>query len=222
MTNLFTNLSNWKVKYICALLMFVCVGVDTAWGATFTKITSLSDLTTGNYVIVGRKGESSWGILRAGTISSNKLTYTRDYNSTPPNSITTITASEIWYISVSGTDNSRTVQLYNAGQKKYLSSAPGNLSYSNSGVDWTSKYSSGFCIYRGSTYYLGPNKDYNYWRDYMSSTLYNSSGYQLTLYKEAPDCSADPTVGSVSLNGSFFWNTCFMPLRPDKCDSNSP
>lgn len=32
MTNLFTNLSNWKVKYTCALLMFVCVGVGTAWG----------------------------------------------------------------------------------------------------------------------------------------------------------------------------------------------
>lgn len=202
MTNLFTNLSNWKVKYTCALLMFVCVGVSTALGATFTKITSLSDLTTGNYVIVGRKGASSWGILRAGTISSNKLTYTRDYNSTPPNSITTTTVSEIWYISVSGTGNSRTVQLYNAGQKKYLSSAPGNLSYSNSGVDWTAGYNSGFCIYRGSTYYLGVNKDYDYWRDYMSSTLYQSSGYQLTLYKEAPDCSADPTVGSASLNGS--------------------
>ena len=211
MTNLFTNLSNWKVKYICTLLILVCVGVGNVWGATFNKITSLSDLTTGNYVIVGRQGSSSWGILRAGTISSSKLTYSKDYSSTPPTSITTTIASEIWYITVSGSGTSRTVQLYNAGQKKYLSSAPGNLSYSDSKVDWTSKYSSGFCIYRGSTYYLGVNKDYNYWRDYMSSTLYNSSGYQLTIYKEAPDCSANPSVGSVSLNGSF--NLSSIPLQ---------
>lgn len=34
MTNLFTNLSNWKVKYTCALLMLVCVGVGNIWGAT--------------------------------------------------------------------------------------------------------------------------------------------------------------------------------------------
>lgn len=32
MTNLFTCLSNWKLKHLCALLVFLCVGVGNAWG----------------------------------------------------------------------------------------------------------------------------------------------------------------------------------------------
>lgn len=30
----------------------------------------------------------------------------------------------------------------------------------------------------------------------------------------AASCSADPTVGTASLNGSFFWTTLFEPVRP--------
>ena len=33
MTNLFTYLSNWKLKYICALIVFLCIGVGNVWGA---------------------------------------------------------------------------------------------------------------------------------------------------------------------------------------------
>lgn len=46
-------------------LMLVClmVGVGTTWAETYTKITSLSELTTGDYVIVGCQTSSSFGKL---------------------------------------------------------------------------------------------------------------------------------------------------------------
>lgn len=59
----------------------------------------------------------------------------------------------------------------------------------------------------------------------VNSVTYKSAWVALTgntLTTSAAACSEDPTVGNASLNGSFFGNTCFMPLRPDKCDSNSP
>ena len=47
MTNLFTYLSNWKLKYICALVMLVCISVGNAWGgeSTYTMKTSGSGST---------------------------------------------------------------------------------------------------------------------------------------------------------------------------------
>ena len=36
MTNLFTYLSNWKLRYICALVVLLCLGYGNVWGATTT------------------------------------------------------------------------------------------------------------------------------------------------------------------------------------------
>ena len=36
MTNLFTYLSNWKLKYLCTLVVLLCLGVGQMWGATET------------------------------------------------------------------------------------------------------------------------------------------------------------------------------------------
>ena len=169
-------------QLFAVLVMLLCLGVGNAWGATFTKITSLSDLTTGDYVIVGRQGSSSWGKLVYGSLSSGKLTYSSDYSSLP-SSITTTTANEIWHLTVSGTGTTRTVTIYNAGQKKYLK-GNGSLSFQNDAENWTAAYSSGFRLLgTKESNYLGVNKDYNYWRDYASGTLYNSNTYCLTLYK---------------------------------------
>ena len=35
-----------------------------------------------------------------------------------------------------------------------------------------------------------------------------------TLTTSAASCSANPTIGNASLNGSFFWTTLFEPVRP--------
>ena len=36
MTILFTNLSNRKLKYICALVVLLCLGAGNAWGDAIT------------------------------------------------------------------------------------------------------------------------------------------------------------------------------------------
>ena len=36
MTNLFTYLSNWKRKYICTLVVLLCLGVGNAWGTDYS------------------------------------------------------------------------------------------------------------------------------------------------------------------------------------------
>ncbi len=176
-----SNLSRLCLASLICLCMLT-VGVGNAWGATFTKITSLSDLTTGDYVIVGQKSSSSWGKLVYGSLSSGRLTYSSAYSSLP-SSITTTTANEIWHLTVSGTGTTRTVTIYNAGQKKYLK-GNGLLSFQNDAANWTAAYSSGFRLLgTKASNFLGVNKDYDYWRDYVSSTLYNSNTYCLTLYK---------------------------------------
>ena len=202
------------------------------WGETFTKITSLSNLTTGDYVIVGQKGASDYGRLTYGTLNSSRIPYSKHYTSVP-STITTTTANEIWHIVVSGTGDTRTITIYNSGQKKYLN--PG-ISWGNSSSNWTAAYSSGFRFKKSDdTNYLGVNKDANYWKNYASGTLYNSNTYCLTLYK-APSCSSwsDPTVtysattltaggahATVSISGTTYGTSTFSSSDDDILTVNS-
>ena len=172
-----------KARWLLVPLVVVTLNIGQMLGATFTKITSLSNLTTGDYVIVGQKGSSDFGRLTYGTLNSSRIPYSKHYTSDnlPASTITTTTANEIWHIEVSGTGDTRTITIYNAGQKKYLN--PG-ISWGNSSSNWTAAYSSGFRFKNPSaTNYLGVNKDANYWKNYASGTLYNENTYCLTLYK---------------------------------------
>ncbi len=172
--------------------MMLTLGVGQMWGETFTKITSLSDLTTGDYVIVGCRTTTSYGRLTYGTLNNSRIPYSSHYTSASniPNSYTTTTANEIWHLTVSGTGTSRSVTIYNSGQSKYLNSG---ISWATSNpTTWIVSYSSGFRFASGSNY-LGVNKDANYWKQYGSSNL--TSTYGIVLLK-APSCQSwsDPTV----------------------------
>ena len=48
MTKLFTYLSNWKLKYFCALVMLLCIGVGNVWGVGETAAYTLSCTTSGS------------------------------------------------------------------------------------------------------------------------------------------------------------------------------
>ena len=200
-TNIITNTTIMKtyVKYLCAVLLVICTSAR-AWGATYNKITSLASLKTGEYVIVGQKGASSWGRLIYSSMNDGRVSYTEHYTTSLPASITTTTASEIWTLTVSGTGDSRTVTIYNSNEKKYLKSAGKSSSWdSSSGSDFTVTYSSGF-QFEVSSSYLGVNKDANWWRDYASTTLYNSNTYCITLYKKV---TSPQTVTFNKGNGEF-------------------
>ena len=57
-----------------------------------------------------------------------------------------------------------------------------------------------FSLYTTADYYLGVNKDSNYWRFYKATNLYES-GKGLYLYKESLGLSK--TVMSIKLSGSY-------------------
>lgn len=174
------------------LVMFLTLTVSAeVWGATYSKITTLSDLTTGDYVIVGYKKTSSYGRLISGTLNSKRLAYTSHYTSAP-SSYTTTEATEIWHLEVTGTGDTRNVTIYNDNKKQYLNSG---FAWSNSSTSWTVSYEDGFSFNSG-TEYLGVNKDANYWRSYPSSNLTKVNG--IILLKAVASCTTPPTVSSAS------------------------
>ena len=191
-TNLLNVLQGYTKGIRFLLVMFLTLIVTTnAWGATYTKITTLSDLTTGDYVIVGYQKASSYGRLISGTLNNKRLAYTSHYTSAP-SSYTTTEATEIWHLEVTGTGDTRNVTIYNDDKKQYLN--PG-FAWSNSSTSWTVSYNNGFS-FKSGTDYLGVNKSSNYWRSYASSTL--TSVYGIILLKAAASCTTPPTVSSAS------------------------
>ncbi len=351
MTNLFTNLSNWKVKYTCALLMFVCFGVGTAWGAqpinsqapangksfiialyyngkyhalpanltntgvtpaglectldANNKVSAIStcdtpdeclwyfETATGGYNIsyvdaedtkrylykngttgnnynisanANYKSQSVWAFT-SGTLPNFSVTaYSMKTTKTADSGTmkhTVMKAKNNTSFQVNGTTNTYVITLlkpaprincatssltgftYAAGNGpsdaqsfsvsgSHLTaditvSAPSNFEVSTSSG---SGYSSSVTLTQSSGS-VGATTVYIRLKSGLSTGSYTGTSITMTSTGAANKtislsgsvtaaCSADPSVGSVSLNGSFFGNTCFMPLRPDKCDSNSP
>lgn len=165
----------------------------------FYKITDLSDLETGDYVIIGEKTSSSYGLLTYATLDSKRIPYSQSYTSAGslPASIETKDGNSIWSLTVSGT-SPKTVKVYNEANDKYLKADSG-LSYvaSSSATSFSVTASEGKFAFAASTTYLGVNKSSNWWRDYASSNLTNTHG--LTLYKyweESP-------LSSIALSGGY-------------------
>jgi len=286
MTNLFTNLSNWKVKYICALLMFVCVGVGTAWGASESVSTDLAKSsysnadktrtwtmtsctvvqakgsgTEPNYSYPGRWyqnnvitftpgadysitkivliGTSSYKgqtmTTNKGSISTNSSTYTSTWTGPSKSAFTITMGTQFRFGSVT---------IHYCYNPKSLTNT--TIGSTTATLSWTDTHNVGsYEVYRSTSSTapaanatptttvseksveltgLTASTTYYWWvrskcandckSEWIAGTSFTTSA--------AAVCSADPMIGSVSLNGSFFWNTCFMPLRLDKCNSNSP
>lgn len=85
---------------------------------TFTKVTSLAEATSGQYVIIGTKTASSYGRLTYGTLNSKRIPYTEEYTSASalPASIQDPDGLSVWTLDVSGTS----VTIYNAEKGQYL------------------------------------------------------------------------------------------------------
>ena len=183
----FNQLTAMPKRLAMVLTVLFTLGVGSMWGEEFTKINSLSDLTTGDYVIVGYQKSSSFGRLISGTLNSKRLSYTSHYTAAP-NSCTITNATEIWHLEVTGTGDTRNVTIYNDDKKQYLN--PG-FAWSNSSTSWTVLYNNGFS-FKSGTDYLGVNKSSNYWRSYASSTL--TSVYGITLLKAASCTEISPKL----------------------------
>lgn len=166
----------------------------------FTRINSVSELTDGDYqyVIVGKKTASSYGILTYGPLVSSKLDYVKTYSSLPATTLSYANPNSFWSLAVS-TAEPKTATLYNAANDKYLI-ANANLSFGNaaSATEFTVTSSDNLFAFAQSTYYLGVNKSSDYWRDYAGGSLAASSGKVLALYRYWEES----TLSSIAVSGT--------------------
>ena len=156
MTNLFTNLSNWKVKYLCALLMFVCFGVGTAWGTssvtgTYKLVTSKTGIAAGDTVLLVNKA----GTYALTGISTGSTKYGLRQAVTSSNGIITLSSADVEELKVEAGYQSTGFSFKGTGDiSYYLYWTSGNSLSQNSTKDkktsWTlSSYSAanGMTIY---------------------------------------------------------------------------
>ena len=200
--------SRCRVKHLFVLtFLLFTLGIGNAWGETYEKVTSIGDVITGDYVIVGCKTSSDFGLLTYnGSIDKGRIPYNKSYSSIP-NSITDPAAESVWKLTVTTSGDSKSITLYNAKESRYIASDAtthdGKYKWAeSSGLSFTITYSSGdygSVSINNETYYLGVNKAANYWRGYASSTLTAPNG--LTLYKKSEVSSY--TITATSNNNSY-------------------
>ena len=186
---------------VMTLGLFAGLTLPASAVTTYTRITSMDDLTAGDYVIVGKQTASSFGRFEYKTLSSNgRVAYTNDYSSLP-DTITDPAGAAVWTLTVSN----GAVTLYNATNSRYLKAGTSNgyLAWdASTALTYNVTVSSGlFRFQEGTaTRYLGVNASSAYWRNYATSTLASSSnGYVIALYK-AP---AAKTLSSIALSGTY-------------------
>ena len=201
-------------KYICTFILLMGMNVS-AWGTdTYNKVTSLNDVTTDDYVIIGCQTASSFGILTYGNLDKGRIPYSESYTSYAglPSSITDPAAASVWTLTVSTSGTTKYVTLYNAKNSHYIKSSAvthdGKYAYDGStGLSFTIEYESGdygtFKIHYGA-YYLGVNKEYDWFRGYTggnNSSLTALNG--ITLYKKV-SCDKSVTINKGSETNCTF------------------
>lgn len=200
---------------VMVLSMLPAIALTASAADTYTRITSMSELTTGDYVIVGKQTASSYGRFEyKSSLSSGRVAYTSNYTSLPT-SITDPAGAAIWRITVSGSS----VTLYNTANSKYVKAGTSNgyLAWdASTSLTYNVTVSNDlFRFQEGSaTRYLGVNNSSAYWRNYATSTLASgSSGYVIALYKKS---SAPATTYSVTVtqpsNGAITYSDTLTGL----------
>ena len=146
----------------------------------YERITSLSDMTDGNYLVVGNSG-TTYKAMVATTTGTYYLNTATVYPSS--NVITTSTANRIWQINVAGnhvtfynTNAAKYVQSYLLGSNTYLSVAP-----STEGISFTASVSGGSWTFTSDT-----DTDYliRYYASNSRFGFYTSVGNTIYLYKQ--------------------------------------
>lgn len=169
----------------------------------FVRITSLSDLTTGDYAIIGEQTASSYGFLDYGSLNSSRIAYASAYSSYAalPSTVITTNNNRVWRLTVSGSGDSRSVTMFNSKNQDYLKANAG-ISWVASGSETTFTVTNEddcFAFYgTDKNYYLGVNKGSNYWRDYQDATTFTrTNGIILYKYWEPT------TLSSIAVSGTY-------------------
>ena len=176
---------------------------------TYERITDMSELETGEYVILGSRSASSFGLLTYGSLSSNRLAYTKSYSSLP-SSIESNDANSIWTLTVAGTETI-TAKIYNSGQDKYLraNSALSFVAAATATSFTVTEESDMFRFAASASSFLGVNSSSDWWRDYASGTLYASYGIALYKYEEPANLVSIAIDGSSTHSTEFYQGDSF-------------
>ncbi|MCL2696043.1 MAG: hypothetical protein FWE69_06935, partial [Clostridiales bacterium] len=156
-----------------------------AAGDTYGRITELTDLTSGYYVVVGQRAASNFGRMPyTTTFSSGRMAYEQHYTALP-DTIVNPPATDVYFLTVTGTS----LNFQNSAGTYLVTAANGQLSNSaNSAYSYNAEANvSGMFRIEATgtttTNYLGVNSGSDFWRPYAISTLYGSTGHVLALYK---------------------------------------
>lgn len=171
MANLFTYLSNWKLKYICTLVVLLCLGVGNVWGATYTYrlvISKASLKDGGKYVLLVNNRTTAYN----NSVSSGHLQTAKTFSSsatTAGSAVTTTNAADqiiyvtlvkksgdTYYILDSGGKYITASKAASGGMARSDADTYGWTFYGTSGLDaiyekaYSSKYASFRCYNNGS------------------------------------------------------------------------
>lgn len=141
----------------------------------FEKITSLNELTSGNYLVVGNNNGSTNRAMIAATTGTF---YLNTASVTPSsNIITTTYSNRIWQITVAGNH----VTLYNANAGQYVQLVPSILGIADEATSFSVSVSGGVWTFTSDT-------DTRYKIYYYSSNTrfgsHTTAGYPIHLYKQ--------------------------------------
>lgn len=182
----------------CRLLFFLFsllfVGVGSAWGTTTYKLTSVTSVSAGNKYVFVEDGHALT------TTGSKKI------NSTTSFSTSALTGSESYvYLLESATGG---YKLKNCSTATYLSNSNADMSLNATGTVWYFTFSNGVALIQnyGSDRFIGETSAGAYtYKAYAYSNL-DTYAHDIYVYRldEEASCSANPSIGDASLNGSFY------------------
>ncbi len=177
---------------------------------TYSRINDIDDFTTGEYVIVGEKTGTSFGLFTySSPDGSNRIAYSQAYTDlTLPDDITTSETTQIFTITVSGS-GSKSATITNTKEGKSLAASGGLSWVTSSPTSFTVTASDNQFSFATATTYLGVNKSANYWRDYASGTLTQTNGLILYKYEEPSNLASIAIDPSSTHQTSFYKDDTF-------------
>ena len=214
MTNLFTYLSNGKLKYICALVVLLCLGVGNVWGETETRTATLNFTTDGgtnsgnlkdtvcyfssstagfsgsvtNIVNISTAQNSA---STAPTIYADGLRIYKKKSNSNGGSITLAAGSDV--VNITGVTITAVSSTYVRTTSYKVDGG------SASSVSWSSTTGSISSIKASTSVYIQVTENTN-----NTNQLRISQIVMTYTAEKAAACEENPTIGAASLNGSFF------------------
>ena len=172
----------------------------------YERITTTDDFTAADYIVVGEQTSTSWGYLQYMTPDgSGRLKYTKSFNGSSelPATIYNPKDDIVWTVAKSELNYSF------ANGSNYLKQSSGKISFgASSPATFTASVTSNLFALATGSYYLSPNKDYNYWRCYGTGSITQSTC--LALYKKTVvRALTDITLNTTGCKTAFYTGEAF-------------